>query len=84
MLGGGGAQYFKHKVYSCEGRRREAMLGGSSMLSWKFFEKNCAIWCILGPIKAFITLLFFKVNFLNVAFADKSENNKKKNNLKCD
>ena len=37
-LEGGGAQYLKHKVFSCERRRREAMLGGSGdMLPHKMF-----------------------------------------------
>ena len=27
MLGGGGGQYLKHEIFSCERRRREAMLG---------------------------------------------------------
>ena len=26
MLGGGGGQYLKHEIFSCERRRREAML----------------------------------------------------------
>ena len=26
-LGGGGGQYLKHEIFSCERRRREAMLG---------------------------------------------------------
>ena len=44
-----------------------------------FFEKMVqfgTIWCILGPILASITLLFLRL-FLNVAFADKSENKEK-------
>ena len=55
-----GAQYLKHKVFSFELRRREAMQGGGSgaMLPRKYFEKNCTIWCILGPILAFKVLLF--------------------------
>ena len=57
-----GAQYLKHKVFSFELRRREAMLGGGGgsggMLPRKCFEKNCTIWCILGPILAFKVLLF--------------------------
>ena len=58
------------------------------MLPRKCFEKNCKIWCILGPILAFKVLLFslfFLVFFLggglfvffNVAFVDKSENKEK-------
>ena len=38
-----GAQYWKHKVFSFERRRREAMLGGGGsggMLPRKWFEKN--------------------------------------------
>ena len=27
MFGGGGGQYLKHEIFSCERRRREAMLG---------------------------------------------------------
>ena len=52
-----------------------------------FFVKNSAIsafWCILGPILAFKILLFLRVFyfvFLNVAFADKSENKEKRRTL---
>ena len=64
------------------------MLGGwgggpGGMLPRKCFEKNCTIWCILGPILAFKILLFllffgfFICIFFNVAFVDKSENKEK-------
>ena len=57
-----GAQYLKHKVFSFERRRCEAMLGGGggpgACSPRKCFEKNCTIWCILGPILAFKVLLF--------------------------
>ena len=65
------------------------MLGASGgMLPHIFFTKKIvqfgAIWCILGPILASITLLFLRLFYKkNVAFADKSENKEKKN-LKCD
>ena len=64
-----GAQYLKHKVFSFELRRREAMQGGGGggsggMLPRKCFEKNCKIWCILGPILAFKVLLFLLVFFV--------------------
>ena len=78
-----GAQYLKHKVFSFERRRREAMLrggGGPGACSpRKCFEKKCTIWCILGPILAFKVLLFwgFFYCFFNVAFVDKSENKEK-------
>ena len=46
-----------------------------------FFLKNMvqfgAIWCIPGPILASISLLFLRLFFQNVAFADKSENKEK-------
>ena len=46
-----------------------------------FFSKKMvrfgAIWCIPGPILASIILLFLRLFFLNVAFADKSENKEK-------
>ena len=45
-----------------------------------FFSKMVqfgAIWCILGPILASISLLFLRLFFQNVAFADKSENKEK-------
>ena len=32
MLGGGGGQYLKHEIFSCERRRREAMLGRGGSL----------------------------------------------------
>ena len=80
----GGAQYWKHKVFSCARRRCEAMLGGyGGMLPRIFFFKMVqfsAFWCILGPILAFKILLFlrgFLFCFLNVAFADKFENKEK-------
>ena len=60
---GGERNILKHKVYSCERRRREAMLGGPACSLVKYFEKNCAIWCILGPIKDYITLLFLRLIF---------------------
>ena len=55
------------------------------MLPRKCFEKNCTIWCILGPILAFKVLLFLLFFlgggvffiFFNVAFVDKSENKEK-------
>ena len=55
------------------------------MLPRKCFEKNCTIWCILGPILAFKVLLFLLFffgggvifYFFNVAFVDKSENKEK-------
>ena len=53
------------------------------MLPRKCFEKNCTIWCILGPILAFKVLLFLlfwgggNIFFFNVAFVDKSENKEK-------
>ena len=62
------------------------------MLPRKCFEKNCKIWCILGPILAFKVLLFLLFFFFffffffgggdlfvffNVAFVDKSENKEK-------
>ena len=61
-----GAQYLKHKVFSFELRRCEAMQGGGSggMLPRKCFEKNCKIWCILGPILAFKVLLFLLFFFV--------------------
>ena len=42
-----------------------------------FWKKNGAIRCILGPILVSITSLFLRLFFLNVAFADKSENKEK-------
>ena len=81
-----GRNYLKHKVFSFERRRREAMLGGGGVRGHappKCFEKNCTIWCILGPILAFKILLFllffgfFLFVFFNVAFVDKSENKEK-------
>ena len=45
-----------------------------------FFSKMVqfgAIWCILGPILASISLLFLRLFFQNVAFADKYENKEK-------
>ena len=52
------------------------------MLPPKMILKNSTIWCILGPILAFKILRFccflgFFLFFLNVAFADKSENKEK-------
>ena len=38
--------------------------GGRRHASPDFFlKKNCAIWCILGPILAFIALLFLRLIF---------------------
>ena len=31
-VGGGGGQYLKHEIFSCERRRREAMLGRGGSL----------------------------------------------------
>ena len=65
--GGGGGAIMKHKVFSCEHRRRETMLGGPGVCSPRFFWKknNSAIWCVLvlsiGSILSFIT---FEVIFL--------------------
>ena len=59
------------------------MLGGPGACSPENVMKNCTIWCILGPILAFKILLFllflgfFYLFFLNVAFADQSENKEK-------
>ena len=39
-------------------------LGSGGMLPRKCFEKNCTIWCILGPILAFKVLLFLLFFFL--------------------
>ena len=36
----GGTQYWKHKVYVCERRRREAMLGGIGHATPDFFFKK--------------------------------------------
>ena len=75
------SSYLKHEVFSCERKRREAMLGGSVGIPSPppdFFLKKGAIWCILGHILAFKTLLFFKINLKNVTFADKSEKKRKK------
>ena len=40
MLGGGGGQYLKHEIFSCERRRREAMLGrgGSVVMNLAHFH----------------------------------------------
>ena len=37
MLGGGG-QYLKHEIFSCERRRREAMLGGGVVMNLAHFR----------------------------------------------
>ena len=56
---GGGAQYLKHKVFSCERRWREAMLGGSGgMLPRKFLKKK---WCNLVHSIAHFSLHYFAV-----------------------
>ena len=51
--------YLKHELFSCVHKRQEAMLGGPGHPPRKFYEKNGAIWCILGHILAFKNLLFF-------------------------
>ena len=81
----GGAQYWKHKVFSCERRRREAMLGGYGGMLPRIFLINGAIRCILVHSRAHFSLQNFAVFFLrgflfcflNVTFADKSENKEK-------
>ena len=78
---------YKHKVFSCEGRRREAMLvGPGDLLLQIFFEKNDAIRCNLVHSRAHISRYYiagYEVIF-NVAFADKPEIKKKEKSLKCD
>ena len=58
------SSYLKQEVFSCERRRREAMLGGPGACPLEFFlkKKNGAIWCILEHILAFKTWLFFMLN----------------------
>ena len=57
---GGGAQYLKHEVFSCERRRREAMLGGSwGMLHRKVLK----IWCNLVHSIAHFSLHYFAIFF---------------------
>ena len=58
------------------------MLVGSGACFPENCLKNCAVWCILVHSSANFSLHYFaifEVNLFNVAFADKSENDQKKN-----
>ena len=76
----GGAQFSISKVFSCERRKHDAMLGGPGHATPEFFEKqNCATRCILVHSRAYFSLHYFAVFeviffYKNVAFADKSAN----------
>ena len=78
----GGAQFSIRKVFPCERRKHDAMLGGPGHATPIFFEKqNCATRCILVHSRAYFSLLYFAVFevifYKNVAFADKSANKKR-------
>ena len=90
----GGAQFSISKVFSCERRKHDAMLGGPGHATPEFFEKqNCAtrciafvaFWCILGHILVCITLRFLRLFFfIKMLPLQTSLQTKKENYLKCD
>ena len=60
----GGAQFSIRKVFLCERRKHDAMLGGPGHATPEFFEnktKQTVHWCILGHILACITVQFLRV-----------------------
>ena len=78
-----GAQYLKHKVFSFERRRREAMLGGGGVrghappkMFWKKLYNLVHSRAHLS-LKILLFWGFFLFVFLIVAFEDKSENKEK-------